>query len=177
MGKMQFEKGQIIAYGTNGICIVDDIKPMKIISDAPLEPYYVLKLKRDTQSKVFVPVGNETLTSKMRDPMEKEEILDMLKHVKSDKMKWDTDRRARADMFRDILVEGVSLGLLKMVICLYERKRYLYKSGKKLPVTDTNTLKTAVRLLEEEVGYVLDIDEDKVGAFIRGELGLPDDVE
>ena len=177
MDKMQYEKGQMIVYGTSGICIIDDIINMKITSDAKPEKYYVLQLKRDDQSKVFVPVNNEHLTSKMRDLMKKDEIIDLLKGAKQDVMEWDTDRRARADMFRDILVDGVGLDLLRMVICLFERKKELFQQGKKLPVTDSNTLKSAVKLIEEEVAYVLDISEEEVGPFIMKELGVTDDID
>ncbi|MDO4870348.1 MAG: CarD family transcriptional regulator [Bacillota bacterium] len=177
MDKMQFEKGQIIVYGTSGICVIDDIKPVKITMDSKPELYYVLKLLKDEQSKVFVPVNNEKLTSKMRDLMKKEDIIDMLKGGRSDIMEWNTDRRERAETFRDILVDGVSDDLLRMVVCLYERKKKLYVTGKKLPVTDGNTLKSAVKLLEEEVAYVLNIEEDKVGAYIRKQLGISEDME
>lgn len=177
MGKMHFEKGQLLVYGTSGVCVLDDIRLMKITSDSLPEPYYILKLKRDTQSSVFVPVGNEALTSKMRELMSRDDIINMLEGAKDDLMEWDTDRRARTDRFRDILLDGVSDDLLRMVICLYEREKVLYKQGKKLPVTDSNTLKSAVKLLEEEFSYVLEIPKEEVGAFIRKELEIPDDIE
>ncbi|MBQ6496192.1 MAG: CarD family transcriptional regulator [Firmicutes bacterium] len=177
MGKMHFEKGQLLVYGTSGVCVLDDIRLMKITSDSLPEPYYILKLKRDTQSSVFVPVGNEALTSKMRELMSRDDIINMLEGAKDDLMEWDTDRRARTDRFRDILLDGVSDDLLRMVICLYEREKVLYKQGKKLPVTDSNTLKSAVKLLEEEFSYVLEIPQEEVGAFIRKELEIPDDIE
>ena len=177
MDKMQYDKGQMIVYGTSGICIIDDIINMRITSDSKPEKYYVLHQKRDDQSKVFVPVNNEHLTSKMRVLMEKDEIIGMLKGAKQDVMEWDTDRRARADMFRDILVNGVGHDLLRMVVCLYERKKELFKDGKKLPVTDNNTLKSAVKLLEEEVAFVMGISEDEVRPFIMKELGVTDDID
>ena len=160
MGKMHFEKGQLLVYGTSGVCVLDDIRLMKITSDSLPEPYYILKLKRDT-----------------RELMSRDDIINMLEGAKDDLMEWDTDRRARTDRFRDILLDGVSDDLLRMVICLYEREKVLYKQGKKLPVTDSNTLKSAVKLLEEEFSYVLEIPQEEVGAFIRKELEIPDDIE
>ena len=176
MEKMQFEKGQTIVYGMSGICTIDDIKPIKITQDSMPEPYYILKLNSDEQSKVFIPVGNEKLTSKMRDIMKKEDIEDMLEDVRHNRRKWDTDRRARSDMFRDILAGGVSTDLMRMVVCLYERKKSLIETGKKLPVTDGNTLKSAVKLLDEEVAWVLGLSNEEVGPYVRKKLGIPEEL-
>ena len=49
MDKMQYDKGQMIVYGTSGICIIDDIINMRITSDSKPEKYYVLHQKRDDQ--------------------------------------------------------------------------------------------------------------------------------
>ena len=162
----QFETGQVLAYGMNGICTVDEIKSMKITQDSKPELYYVLRLRRDDKSFVSVPVANEKLTSKIRQPMSREMVQEMLKDAKTKKMVWDSDRRARSERFREIISGGVSTDLLRMIVCINDRKRKLYKEGKKLPVTDTNTFKSAVKLFEEEVAYVIGIGEEEVGSYV-----------
>ena len=162
----QFETGQVLAYGMNGICTVDEIKSMKITQDSKPELYYVLRLRRDDKSFVSVPVANEKLTAKIRQPMSREMVQEMLKDAKTKKMVWDSDRRARSERFREIINGGVSTDLLRMIVCINDRKRKLYKEGKKLPVTDTNTLKSAVKLFEEEVAYVIGIGEEEVGSYV-----------
>ena len=162
----QFETGQVLAYGMNGICTVDEIKSMKITQDSKPELYYVLRLRRDDKSFVSVPVANEKLISKIRQPMSKENVQEMLKDAKTKKMVWDSDRRARSERFREIINGGVSTDLLRMIVCINDRKRKLYKEGKKLPVTDTNTFKSAVKLFEEEVAYVIGIGEEEVGSYV-----------
>ena len=162
----QFETGQVLAYGMNGICTVDEIKSMKITQDSKPELYYVLRLRRDDKSFVSVPVANEKLISKIRQPMSREMVQEMLKDAKTKKMVWDSDRRARSERFREIISGGVSTDLLRMIVCINDRKRKLYKEGKKLPVTDTNTFKSAVKLFEEEVAYVIGIGEEEVGSYV-----------
>ena len=163
----QFETGQVLAYGMNGICTVDEIKSMKITQDSKPELYYVLRLRRDDKSFVSVPVANEKLTAKIRQPMSREMVQEMLKDAKTKKMVWDSDRRARSERFREIINGGVSTDLLRMIVCINDRKRKLYKEGKKLPVTDTNTFKSAVKLFEEEVAYVIGIREEEVVSYVR----------
>lgn len=174
MDRMQYETGQNIVYGSNGICVVDDIRRMKITSDSPLEPYYVLKLKRDMKTTIFVPANNMELTAKMRAPMKKDEIISMLEEPEEYRVAWIADRRNREELFHEILREGTSRDLLHMVICLYKRKEELFREGKRLSETDTKTLKTATGLLEEEVAFVLEISSDDVAGYIMQKLGVTD---
>ena len=174
MDKMQYEKGQTIVYGSNGICVVDDVRRMKITSDSPSKPYYVLKLKRDMNTTILVPVNNVELVSKMREPIEKDEIISMLEETDEQKMAWNADIKARNNLFHEILHKGTSRDLLRMVICLYKRKEMLFKEGKQLSEADKRTLRTATGLLEEEVAFVLEISSDDVADYIMCKLGVTD---
>ena len=62
-----------------------------------------------------------------------------------------------------------------MIRCIYEKKRELARQGKKLSVTDTTTLRSAEKLVEEEFAWVLDLDPEEVPAFIRKRLHIQED--
>lgn len=51
MSESGFEKGRYVVYGTNGICIIEDVKSMKFAAGMPEKMYYILS-----------PVGNPTST-------------------------------------------------------------------------------------------------------------------
>lgn len=171
MSELQFREGQLVAYGANGVCVVDEIKKMKLMPDMAPEMYYILKTIRDDASKVFVPVNNSRLVSRMRNVMNEDQLRSMISTTQIDEMSWNDNRRERADEFHDIIGEGVSGKLLSMVYCLHKRKESLMDAGKKLPVTDSNALKTAERLLEDEISCVMHIEEKDVYDFIRGIIG------
>lgn len=175
MEEAQFEVGQYVVYGTNGICTVDSIEPMSFAAGMPEEMYYVLRQNRKKETKLFVPLKNTELVSKLREPMQKEDIEDILMGLSDGDVQWIDDRRQRTEYFKSILHEGVSGRLLNMIICIYERRRTVAKAGKKLPVADTNTLKTAERLVQEEFSWVLGIDEDEVPKYIRKRLHIPEE--
>ena len=175
MNEAQFEVGQYVVYGTNGICIVDSIELMSFTPGQPKEMYYVLRQHKHSETRFFVPFKNEELLSKMREPMRREDIEDILMGLSSDDVKWVSDRRARGDYFKSILNEGVSGRLLSMIICIYEKKRELARQGKKLSVTDTTTLRSAEKLVEEEFAWALGTDPQEVPAFIRKRLHIQEE--
>ena len=175
MNEAQFEVGQYVVYGTNGICIVDSIEMMSFTSEMPKEMYYVLRQHRHSETCFFVPLKNEELVSKLREPMRREDIEDMLMGLSDDDVKWVNDRRARGDYFKSILSEGVGGHLLNMIICIYEKKRELARQGKKLSVTDTTTLRSAEKLVEEEFAWALGMDPQDVPAFIRKRLHIQEE--
>ena len=175
MNEAQFDVGQYVVYGTNGICIVDSIELMSFTPGQPKEMYYVLRQNKHSETCFFVPFKNEALLSKLREPMRREDIEDMLMGLADDDVKWVSDRRARGDYFKSILNEGVSGHLLNMIICIYEKKRELARQGKKLSVTDTTTLRSAEKLLEEEFAWALEITPQEVPAFIRKRLHIQEE--
>ena len=175
MNEAQFEVGQYVVYGTNGICIVDSIEMMSFTSEMPKEMYYVLRQHRHSETCFFVPLKYEELVSKLREPMRREDIEDMLMGLSDDDVKWMNDRRARGDYFKSILNEGVGGHLLNMIICIYEKKRELARQGKKLSVTDTTTLRSAEKLVEEEFAWALGMDPQDVPAFIRKRLHIQEE--
>lgn len=174
MNEAQFDVGQYVVYGTNGICIVDSIELMSFTAGAPKEEYYVLRQYKNRATQFFVPLKNEELLSKLREPMQREDIEDILIGF-SDDVEWVSDRRDRAEYFKSILHEGVSGRLLSMIICIYSKKRELARKGKKLSVTDTTTLKSAEKLVEEEFAWALGIEPGEVPAFIRKRLHIQED--
>ena len=175
MDETQFEVGQAVVYSTNGICYVDSVELISFSAGMPKEQYYVLRQKRNKDNQFYVPLKNEAVTSKMRDPMQKEDIDDLLLGLASEDVEWIDDRRERNAYFKEILQEGVSSKLLSMIICIYARRRDLLKKDKKLPALDSTMLKNAEKLLEEEFAWAIGIDKEEVPKYIRKRLHIPEE--
>lgn len=172
MKNSSFEKGQYIIYGTNGLCVVEDIKKMSFIRGEKEKEYYILEPVKAKASTIFVPRDNEKLMSKIRSVMTKQEIDSLLLGMSSKGLEWENDRRNRADTFHDIIVKGVNEELLLMVRCIYLKKHELEAINKKLPMTDSKALEFAESMVEEEFSYALDIKPSEVGGYIRNILGM-----
>ena len=57
-----FEIGSYVAYRSEGVCVISDIRAETFGAPNNSELYYILTPVRHTQSTLFVPVKNENLT-------------------------------------------------------------------------------------------------------------------
>ena len=170
MNRNGFDIGEYVSYGINGMCNIEDIRPMQLSQSVEKMMYYILRPESNPKSTIFVPVNNQKLVSKMREPMTKDEINAMLVRMKDRTLEWDKDVRFRTESFHEILNNGVNQDLILMIRCLHRKRQELVQLGKKLPARDSNTLKTAERLVEEEFAHVLHIKCEEVSDYIRDVL-------
>ena len=170
MNRNGFDIGEYVSYGINGMCNIEDIRPMQLSQSVEKMMYYILRPECNPKSTIFVPVNNQKLVSKMREPMTKDEINAMLVRMKDRTLEWEKDVRFRTESFHEILNNGVNQDLILMIRCLHRKRQELVQLGKKLPARDSNTLKTAERLVEEEFAHVLHIKCEEVSDYIRDVL-------
>ena len=170
MNRNGFDIGEYVSYGINGMCNIEDIRPMQLSQSVEKMMYYILRPESNPKSTIFVPVNNQKLVSKMREPMTKDEINAMLVRMKDRTLEWEKDVRFRTESFHEILNNGVNQDLILMIRCLHRKRQELVELGKKLPARDSNTLKTAERLVEEEFAHVLHIKCEEVSDYIRDVL-------
>ena len=170
MNRNGFDIGEYVSYGNNGMCNIEDIRPMQLSQSVEKMMYYILRPESNPKSTIFVPVNNQKLVSKMREPMTKDEINAMLVRMKDRTLEWEKDVRFRTESFHEILNNGVNQDLILMIRCLHRKRQELVQLGKKLPARDSNTLKTAERLVEEEFAHVLHIKCEEVSDYIRDVL-------
>ena len=170
MNRNGFDIGEYVSYGINGMCNIEDIRPMQLSQSVEKMMYYILRPESNPKSTIFVPVNNQKLVSKMREPMTKDEINAMLVRMKDRTLEWKKDVRFRTESFHEILNNGVNQDLILMIRCLHRKRQELVQLGKKLPARDSNTLKTAERLVEEEFAHVLHIKCEEVSDYIRDVL-------
>ena len=170
MNRNGVDRGEYVSYGINGMCNIEDIRPMQLSQSVEKMMYYILRPESNPKSTIFVPVNNQKLVSKMREPMTKDEINAMLVRMKDRTLEWEKDVRFRTESFHEILNNGVNQDLILMIRCLHRKRQELVQLGKKLPARDSNTLKTAERLVEEEFAHVLHIKCEEVSDYIRDVL-------
>ena len=170
MNRNGFDIGEHVSYGINGMCNIEDIRPMQLSQSVEKMMYYILRPESNPKSTIFVPVNNQKLVSKMRELMTKDEINAMLVRMKDRTLEWEKDVRFRTESFHEILSNGVNQDLILMIRCLHRKRQELVQLGKKLPARDSKTLKTAERLVEEEFAHVLQIKCEEVSDYIRDVL-------
>ncbi len=163
--------GEVVSYGTVGICTVDDIRMESSgRGSTKKQEYYVLKPSATPTCMIYVPRTNESLTKKMRPILTKVQIDEMISSARGKKVPWIEDTRQRTDAYQQIVLKGISEELLLLIACLYEEKRAREEEKRKFCATDEKLLASAERLVSEEFSYSLQISREQVSAYIAQKI-------
>lgn len=165
-----FSIGDKVIYGTQGVCIIDDITVQKFLQKKC--KYYVLKPAYQQEAKIFVPMENEMLTKKMRRVLSPEEIKTLIKEMPDQETIWIEDEGLRKEKYKQIIAEGDRTKLVKLIKTLYAKQKEKQENGRKLHQSDERFLKEAEKLLHNEFAAVLKIRQEDVLPFIMNEMNI-----
>lgn len=163
-----FNSGDIVLYAMQGICKVVEVCKKDLTGE--LMEYYVLKPVYNGPCTIFVPTGNEALTSQMRALLSVGEVLDLIKEMPEKCFAWTEDEKERWGKFETILFHGDRSEIIKLIGTLYQHKQDQKARGKKLHVADERILGEAERIIHEEFGHILNIKPDRVVSFIQEQV-------
>ena len=151
--------GQTVLYGSNGVCMVDDVTE-KRIGKTKMQ-YYVLKPLCNNTSTLFVPTANQQLVSKMRRILTEDEAEAILRNLPpcGD---WNDNKQERSEQFRAIITEGSCVELIRLIRLVRTHEQEQLAGGKRLHITDERILKEAEKMICEEFSLVLHISRDEV---------------
>ena len=155
-----FEVSDIVAYGTNGVCTVTEITTKRI--DKVNVEYYVLSPQSASSAKVFVPTHNEKLVGKMRAILTKDEVNELLENIPKEDEEWISNKNIRFETFKNIIAEGKSSELLKLIRTLRLHEKQQFKRGKRQHMADERFLKEAEKMVLGEFAYVLNETTDDI---------------
>lgn len=164
---IKFNKNDTVVYGNNGICTIEDIRIMRFGKDDAL--YYVLKPKSNKGSTLYVPLDKESLVSKMRKVLTREEIDNILQN-NAKEIIWPENRLERSTLFGGIVSRCDTGELLMMIKCIYLKRDEKLSQGKSLSASDENFLRTAEKLIGEEFSFSLGCSHEEVKQYIMSKI-------
>lgn len=161
--------GTYVLYGKTGVCLVKEQVTMSYGATGGGQ-YYVLSPISDSRSSVFVPCDNPDLVARMRPLLTREEIDRLLSEADDVRLAWVDDRTQRSALYRTVTCSGDRRELIRLICCLYRKKKEKMEAGKRLSTMDEMTLQECVRLVQEEFSLVLGITEEEVTPYILERL-------
>ncbi len=168
-----FDIGSCVVYRAEGVCRIVDIRTENFGTVNGAEQYYILSPQNDPKSTLFVPIENEKLTALMRCLLSAEQINELCRTLREERIQWIPESRARNNLFRELLAEGDRSKLIPMILTVTEQIEEQTKAGKKPTATDQNALRRAKKLLFDEFCTTTDLaSEQDVLSLLRGELIL-----
>lgn len=158
-----FKKGDIVLYGSNGICDITDISTVDIPGVARDRLYYVLSA-RNSKSTIYVATDGNL--SKMRKLISREEAMALISRMgEIEPLKIKDTKKPDAE-YKEVLQKCDCEELLRLIKCLYYRKKQRLDEGKKVTAIDDKYMHLAEDLLYQELGVVIDIPRDQVLDYI-----------
>ena len=163
-----YESGELVLYGTQGICAITGIERMRFGKEKA--DYYVLEPTGQPGAKFYVPVANEAAVAKLRSLLSREELLELLHSEQVRNYPWIADEGQRKLRFRELINSGDLAQLMGMIGALHRHKRTQLAAGRKFHQSDENFLNDAQKLLNAEFSLVFHLEPWEVNDFILREL-------
>ena len=163
-----FQIGDQVIYGIHGVCRVTGMEERSI--DRKKVRYLILQPINGNDTRFYVPAENPAALAKLRRIMNRQELEALLRSEEVRQDGWISDENSRKQRYRELIVSGDRLALLKMIRALHIHKREQAKLGRKFHLSDENFLRDAEKLLNAEFSLVLGIDSAKVAEYIRSAL-------
>lgn len=133
-------------------------------------PYYILQPVFEESATIFVPVGSEALTAKMRRVLSEAEITALINSLPQADSIWIDDDNARRERYKAILTGGDPGELLRLIKTLHLRAQNQKAQNKRPHLEDERFMKQAEKLLYGEFAHVLHIQREEVLPYILSRL-------
>jgi len=166
------KKGQYVVYGTNGICLVDDITEMAFPTGGERKPYFLLRPRADAGSVIYIPHDNEALLSRLRPTLTKQQAEELLANPVQVRIEWIDDRKQRVLAHREHLAENDPYSLLPLIRCLCLKRDELTAQNKKFSNADREALDSALHSVCNELCFAMELEADEIIEKLKIGLGI-----
>ncbi len=165
-----FKIGDTVIYKSEGVCKIAETAEREFSGKTAI--YYVLRPIYKETARIYVPVDNEFLTSKMKKVLSREEIDEVLSELKNSPPFWISDPDLRRQYYKDISSAGDRKKILGAVIEIKKRQIPADKNTKKPHIFDLQFMRENEKVILEEFALTLGIKPAEALEHIKKELGI-----
>lgn len=165
-----YQIGDLIVYGGEGVCRVDEIGVPKISGINKQRQYYTLSpLYRD--GKVFAPVDTTVF---MRPVISRDEALSLIRDIPNMEASVyeNSNLRFLNEYYQERLQNYTCAGLLQLIRNTRAKREVMISRGKKLGLVDERYMKRAEDMLHGEFAVALGIERGDVRQYIVDTLAV-----
>ena len=165
-----YQIGDLIVYGGEGVCRVEEIGVPKISGINKQRQYYTLApLYRD--GKVFAPVDTNVF---MRPVISRDEALSLIHDIPNmeTSVYENSNLRFLNEYYQQRLQNYTCAGLLQLIRNTHAKREVMISRGKKLGLVDERYMKRAEDMLHGEFAVALGIERGAVRQYIADTLAV-----
>lgn len=163
-----FEVGDYIIYGSNGVCKITNIGPMKMPGMTSTKLYYTMVPCYIKGSEIFTPVDNERVV--MRPVMTKKEAEKFVKGIGKIKPITIIEDKRRELEYKAAVYSCDPETLVGLIKTIYIRMEERLEEGKKVTSSDSKYFKMSEESLYGELAISLDMEKDEVKDYIKTKI-------
>ena len=166
---LMYQKGELVFYGTMGVCRVLEIDSRPTPGSKEEQLYYTLEAVYQ-QCTIRTPVHNEKVF--MRTILSKEEAQSLIDQMPFLHAEICQDKAAGelAHHYQESIQTHTCLELARLAMSIYAKKKLAEEHKRKLGAVDERFLKKAEDLLFGELAAALGIEREKVPDYIAHRL-------
>jgi CarD family transcriptional regulator len=166
MAELNLKIGDYVHYGAHGVCRICEREARAFGCSG--KDYFLLKPVSDERIQLYLPVDAEPDKVKLRQVLSAEDIYCLVDEEQESKVSWIVDSKLRREVGNETLRSGDTIRLMRMLKAIHAHEQNL-PSGKNLPMSDLELMRSAEKQLYNEFCFVLDIRKEQVLPFILGE--------
>jgi CarD family transcriptional regulator len=163
-----FEIGDYIIYGTNGVCKVEDIGPIKGKGLPSDKAYYTLAPVYIKGSKVYTPVDNDKVI--MRSVISKNDATALIDDIINIETIPPSMESNLDDMCKKRLHSCDCREIIQLIKTLYERRQLRLSEGKKASLKDEKYFHIAEEAVYGEFAIALNINRKDIAQYISARI-------
>lgn len=162
-----FQKGDHVIYKNNGVCLVEDIRPLSF--GTTQREYYILR-PLNNGGTVYVPTDGGENAPKPKKIPTREEIDALIDQAEHSNLKWIENSKMRIVAFDKLLSSGDRASILWLLKMLSAKKEEEAARNKKLCANEERILSTAEKIIIEEFSFALQLPKQKIIPYILQQI-------
>lgn len=159
-----YQPGDMIVYGSTGVCRVKDVAKPNFKAGAGDQLYYALEpLYQD--GVIYTPVDSKVFMRPVISEEEAEALIDKIPTMQSVAYH-NSVLRELEEHYSAYLKTHECCDLIEMTMSIYAKKKDMERQHRKFGAVDERFLKRGEDLLFGEMAVALHMEKSKVGAYI-----------
>lgn len=163
-----YQIGEKIIYGSNGVCVIEEIKMIQVPRSDEEKAYYIIK-PMFQECRISVPVDTKIFMRPIISVEEAHALIDSIPQVDAQPY-YNTALRQLQEYYEKQLSTHCCGDLVALTISLYRKREEMLKQKRKFGAIDERYMKRAEELLFGELSVVLGVPKAEVRGYIAARL-------
>lgn len=164
-----FKINELVVYGNEGVCRIDDIRKIDIAGIDNDKLYYILNPIYSPGKVVYAPIDTKVNIRPVITSEKAQDLINQIHEISVEEIN-NNSLRELNDFYKSLLNSHKCTDLFKLIKTVYVKEQNAAKNKKKLGQTDKNYMKVAEELLHGEFAAALGIPKDDVRSYIENRV-------